>query len=252
MPKPVLGLQLFTVREQLADDFDQTLAQVADMGYEAVELTGTGPHTPEELRDLLEELNLEPAGMHVGLDGLESDLGASIETAKTLGMNNLICPYLPDDRRQTKEDWLEVAQTLDAVGQQCREAGLQLSYHNHSFEFVQYDGTYALDLLLQNCSPDNVLSELDTYWVKHGGADPVDYLEKYAGRIAILHVKDMAGDEEQSFAEVGSGILDWPAIDAAARAAGVQYYCVEQDTCPGDPMDSARQSAEYVKMLLGG
>jgi sugar phosphate isomerase/epimerase len=250
MSQPVLGLQLFTVREQLAEDFDGTLQQVADMGYEAVELTGTGPHTPAELRKVLDEVGLEPAGMHCGLDKLESDPNAAIETAKALGMNNLVCPYLPDDRRESREDWLDVARSLDEIGQRCREAGLQLSYHNHSFEFVQFDGAYALDMMLENCGAENVHSELDTYWVKHGGADPVDYINKYAGRIDILHLKDMADDEEQSFAEVGSGILNWPAIDGAARAAGIRYYCVEQDRCEGNPMDSARTSAEFVRGLL--
>lgn len=251
MSQPVLGLQLFTVREQLAEDFDGTLRQVAEMGYEAVELTGTGPHTPAELRSVLDGMGLEPAGMHCGLDQLEGDLDGAIEMAQTLGMDNLVCPYLPDDRRESREDWLGVARSLDAIGQRCREAGLQLSYHNHSFEFVQFDGVYALDMMLENCAAENVYSELDTYWVKHGGADPVDYIHKYAGRIAILHLKDMADDEEQSFAEVGSGILDWPAIDEAARAAGVEYYCVEQDRCEGDPMDSALKSAEFVRELLG-
>lgn len=251
MSEPVLGLQLFTVREQLAEDFDGTLQKVRGMGYEAVELTGTGPYNAHELRSVLDDLGLEPAGMHVGLDSLENDLAAAVETARVLGMKNLICPYLPDERRESRQDWLDVASSLDEIGARCREEGLKLSYHNHSFEFVQYDGQYALDLMLQNCAPENVCSELDTYWVKHGGEDPVAYLKKYAGRVEILHLKDMADDEEQSFAEVGAGILDWPAIDEAARAAGVQYYCVEQDVCPGNPLESARLSAEYMTDLLG-
>jgi sugar phosphate isomerase/epimerase len=222
------------------------------MGYEGVELTGTGPYQPAELKELLDDLGLEPAGIHMPLTELEDNLEECIEVACGVETTNIVCPFLPEERRQSREDWLELASILDDVGAQCRGEGLRLSYHNHSFEFVQFDGEYALDLMLRNCRADNVYSELDTYWVKHGGAEPVDYINKYAGRISILHLKDMADDEEQSFAEVGSGILDWPAIDAAARAAGVQYYCVEQDRCAGDPMDSARQSAEFVRELLEG
>jgi sugar phosphate isomerase/epimerase len=164
---------------------------------------------------------------------------------------NLVCPSLPQERRQTREDWLAMAQLLDEIGGACRAQGMQLSYHNHSFEFVQFDETFALDLLLQNTSPENVLSELDTYWVQHGGADPVAYLQRYAGRISILHLKDMADDADRSFAEVGRGILDWSAVHDAALAAGVEWYCVEQDTCPGDSLDSARVSARFVAELLG-
>ncbi len=111
---------------------------------------------------------------------------------------------------------------------------------------------YALDLLYENTSPESLYAELDTYWVQHGGADPTEYIRKLSGRISILHVKDMADDEERSFAPVGSGILDWPAIHAASQEAGVDYYCVEQDRCQGDSLDCARQSRKFLSGLLGG
>ena len=251
MARPVLTLQLFTVRDVLGDDFDATLEKVKEMGYEGVELTGTGPHQPAELKELLGDLGLEPAGIHMPLTELEDNLEECIEVARGVETTNIVCPFLPEERRQSRDDWLELASILDDVGARCREEGLRLSYHNHSFEFVEFDGTYALDLLLGACSEENVASELDTYWVKHGGADPVSYIDKYAGRIEILHAKDMAPGEEQAFTEIGNGILDWEAILEAAERADVDYVCVEQDTCPGDPLESAAASAEYLRSEFG-
>ncbi len=251
MAMPVLGLQVYTVRQSLSADFVGTLRRVKEIGYDAVELCGTGPYGGAEVREICDDLGLRVAGMHIGLDALERDLPGCIELAHELGMGNLVCPYLPEDRRRAREDWLRVARDLDSMGRQCRKAGLRLSYHNHSFEFVRFGDRYALDLLFEGSSPQNLLSELDTYWVKHGGADPVEYVRKYAGRIKILHCKDMAPDRDRSFTEVGSGVLDWRAIHEAALEAGVEWYCVEQDVCAGDPMESARISAKFMRSELG-
>jgi len=250
MEKPVLALQLYTVRQSLAEDFAGTLRRVRQVGYDAVELTGTGPFGGRELGELLDELGLRVAGMHVGIETLRGDLTQAIELARVLQTQNIVCPFLPEELRRTRDDWVAAAHMLDEIGRRCREEGLRLSYHNHSFEFVRFDGQAALDLLFENCSAENVWSELDTYWVKHGGEDPVAYIERYAGRINILHCKDMAADAERSFTEVGRGILDWQAIDEAARRAGVEWYCVEQDVCPADPFESARISAEFMRREL--
>lgn len=251
MATPVLGLQLYTVREPMAQDFVGVLEQVSRMGYDAVEFAGTGDMAPAELRRTLDGLGLQVAGLHQAITALEGDLAPLVQLARELGTNNLVCSFMPEERRRDAAGWLAAAATLDGIGRQCCSEGVQLSYHNHSFEFQTFAGKYGLDLLFENCSAENVLSELDTYWVKHGGADPVAYINKLAGRISILHVKDMddSGDEP-TFTEVGNGILDWPAIHQAAMAAGVEWYCVEQDRCAGDPIDSARASAEFMKKLL--
>jgi len=246
-----LALQLYTVRDHLAKDYVRTLRKVKEIGYDFVELAGAPPFETPQTKAHLEDIGLSPAGIHIGLNELESRLDHWIEYCKTLGMENLVCPYLPADRRETREDWLAVAGLLDEMGARCRDQGIRLSYHNHSFEFVKFDGQYALDMLLQTASAENVCAEIDTYWIQHGGADPVDYVRKYAGRIPILHIKDMADDEKRSFAEIGNGILDWPAIHQAALEAGVQYYAVEQDVCPGDSLDSARMSCEFTTKLIG-
>ena len=252
MSDPAIALQLYTVRDVLKEDYVGGLKQVKGIGYDAVELAGGMPYDGPRAKEILDDIGLRAVAMHVDLRELEGNLQKWIDFSSALGTHDLICPYLPEERRKTREDWLALASLLDRIGAACREQGKRLSYHNHSFEFVDLDGQYALDLLYERTSAHNLYAELDTYWVKHGGEDPVAYVRKYAGRIPILHVKDMAGDEGRSFAEVGSGILDWPAIHRASLQAGVEWYCVEQDVCQRPSMESARLSLQYIAQLVGG
>lgn len=251
MSKPVLGLQLYTVRSALNEDYVGTLKEVREAGYDAVEMAGAAPMSGRELKGILDDLGLRVAGMHVALDPMLAAFDDTVQLANELSTMNLVVPFLPEDRRKSRDDWLKTASLLDETGARCRAAGLQLSYHNHSFEFVKLGDQYALDLLFGNTSPQNVKCELDTYWIRHGGEDPVAYINRYAGRIVILHVKDMAGNEARSFTEIGQGILDWHAIHEAATAAGAEWYCVEQDICPGAPIESARISAKFIREQLG-
>ena len=129
--------------------------------------------------------------------------------------------------------------------------GFVILYHNHAFEFEdKVDGQYGLDYLFDTIPETDIQAELDTYWVQVGGEDPVAYINKYAGRLPRLHIKDRApapADEECPFAEVGHGILDWDGIFAAAPAADVEWYVVEQDRCARSPLESARMSLEYLR-----
>jgi sugar phosphate isomerase/epimerase len=249
MSKIPVGIQLYTLREECAKDFKGTVRAVADMGYLGVELAGDGGLSTKEMKMLLEENNLEVAGSHSGLDDLQINLDEIADYNLKIGNSRVICPYLP----QVFQDkgvagYREAGKILDEIGSKLRDKGLSLSYHNHSFEFSgKEDGQFFLDVLLGVASPANLLSELDTYWVQHGGENPVDYLTRYSGRIDLLHIKDMASDENRSFAEIGSGILDWDAIFPAAEKAGVKWYLVEQDLCAGPPIESARKSLEYLK-----
>ncbi len=245
-----VALQLYTVRNALAEDYVGTLRKVKDIGYDLVQLTGHLPYDGPEMKRILEDIGLGAVGIHVDGRQLQENLDHWIEYARAVGTIDLVWPYIAEDLRGTREDWLKMAATMDDIGARCREQGARFSYHNHSFEFERFDGVYALDLLYQNTSPENLYAEIDTYWVQHGGEDPVDYIRRYADRIAILHLKDMADDEARSFAEVGNGILDWDAIHAASVEAGVEFYCVEQDQCAGDPMDSARMSREFLSQLM--
>ncbi len=247
MTKIPVALQLYTVRDDIRKDWERTLRDIARIGYAGVEFAGYADRTASDLKSLLADLNLRPAGGHVPIGQLESDLDRVIDFALELGNPYVVCPWIPQERRKKKSDWLAIAQLFNSVGEKCRQNGLTFCYHNHSFEFEKFDDACALDLLFGATNPELVKAELDTYWIQHGGADPAEYLRCYSGRCPLLHLKDMADDEKRSFAEVGRGILDWKTIFEAADAGGVEWYIVEQDTCPGPPIESAHASFENLR-----
>lgn len=244
-----IALQLYTVRDELAADHSGTLRAVAEMGYRAVELTGPGPEGAERLREELDRLGLTPTGMHVPLDRLERELPDAIADARALGIRYVVCPWLPPDRRGNAAGYRSLAGTLSQVGHRCRAAGLQLCYHNHDFEFQEFDGRTGLEILFDSVDGDLVRSELDVYWAAYAGHDPVEWLRRLGGRVPLVHLKDMTSGEPRTFAEVGHGALDFPAILQECDRSGADWLIVEQDRCAGPPLESARLSLEYLRSL---
>jgi sugar phosphate isomerase/epimerase len=243
-----VALQLYTVRDVTADDFAGTVKQVADMGYAGVEVAGdTGGMSPAELKAFLGDLGLALAGSHIGLDLLEGDLQKVIDDNLALGNPWIVCPWMPEDRRADGAGWRKAAETLTEIGAKVKAAGLQLCYHNHSFEFETFDGKTGFDIFYGAADPELVKAEIDTYWVQHGGGDPAATIRAFAGRCPLIHLKDMTDDPEPTFTEVGNGILDFQAIFAASAEAGAEWYIVEQDRCNGPSIESARTSLESLK-----
>lgn len=249
MPNIPVGLQMYTLRDLAAQDFVGTFKKVAALGYAGVELAGTGGMTAPELKALLDDLGLKVAGNHVGIEALEADLSAVIDFNLAIGNPNVVIPYLGEDRRKDGTGWKTMAAACNSFGQKLADAGLTLAYHNHSFEFQKFDGVYGLDLLYGNSDPAFLKAEVDTFWVQHGGEDPAAYINKLAGRVAIIHLKDMAPGEERTFAEVGEGILDFPAIAEASKAAGASWYIVEQDVCQRPPLESVEISLNNLRKM---
>jgi len=244
-----IAVQLYTVRDLLAKDFIGTLKKVRRVGYAYVELAGYGPYKAGDLKKILDDTGLVPASTHCPVDLLENDVGRALDEAAVLGVKYVVCPYLPEERRRDEQGWRRCAALLNWAGQAARDRGFQLCYHNHSFEFVRLGGRYALDLLFDETDPSLVQAELDTYWVKHGHEEPVDYINRLKGRCPILHLKDMADDDRRSFAAVGEGVLDFGSILAAGQAAGAAWGIVEQDICPGNPIDSIARSLENLRRM---
>ena len=239
--------QLYTVRDHLDKDPAGTLKRVKEIGYDYVELAGMAGMTAAECKQALDDIGLTPVSSHFGREALEDDLGGTIETCKTLGIDFAVLPHASAD---DKDGWIAIAKMLDGAGAKLREAGIRLCYHNHAHEFKQFDGQYAFDLLYEIARPENLALQLDTFWVQYGKADPVEKIKQYAGRCPLLHMKDMAPEGEQPiFAEMGKGIMDWPPILDAAKAAGVEWYIVEQDDWAGDSIESAAISAEFMAQL---
>lgn len=248
MSAPQVAVQLYTVRDLLAKDFVGTLKQVAHIGYQAVELAGTGNLSAVELKKTLADLNLKTAGAHVGIEQLEGDFDKTVAYYKEAGVSTIIIPWWPEERRKTREDWLANAAIIDKIGAKLTPLGFSLLYHNHDFEFKTFDGAYALDLLLDNAH--SVGAELDTFWVTFAGENAAAYITKRAGRVQNIHVKDMQAGPEKKFSPVGQGIIDWKPIFAAARAAGVKWFVAEQDNCYDlPPLESIRISFENLKKM---
>lgn len=247
MSKVPVAVQLYTLRNEAAKDFIGTLRQVAEIGYAGVEFAGYGGLVARDLRRVLDDLGLQSAGSHVGFEALQKDLQKQVDICLELGSRFIACPSIPQAYHKDAAGFRQAGAILDQIGQRCRAAGLGFCYHNHAFEFQKFDGQFGFDILYGASRPENVQAELDVYWVKKGGADPTEYLRRYAGRAPLIHLKDMAADEKGSFAEVGEGILDFSSLFAAAEAGGVAWYIVEQDQCARPPLESVRISFENLR-----
>ncbi len=247
MTQRSIAVQMYTVRQAAAQDFRGALRQVTQLGYTAVELTATLDLTVAELSQTLSDLGLKCVSFHVPLKELRQNLSGEIERSLGVGAGFIVCPWIPPEQRGGEISYRTLGAELNRMGEVCRANGLQLCYHHHDFELVQFNGKFALDILLEESDPTNVQLEADTYWLKFGGVEPASYLRRWPGRVPLLHLKDMTATQPTTFAEVGAGILDWPPIFAAAEAIGTQWYIVEQDTCPGDPFESLRMSLEKLR-----
>jgi sugar phosphate isomerase/epimerase len=244
-----VGIQLYTLRAELARDLEGTIRRVAALGYAEVELAGLYERSPADLRALLDGAGLVAPSGHFPLPSLgPAELPRTIEACVALGHRWLVCPFLPANER-TLDHYRRHAEHFDRVGEACRAAGLRFAYHNHDFELRAEGGEVPLELLLRSTSPQLVDFELDLYWVTKGGGDPLDTIARHPGRFALWHVKDMDATEQRSFAEVGTGVIDFPAIFARSEQAGAKHYYVEQDVVRGEIWGVVERSRTYVASL---
>lgn len=242
--EPGIALQLYTVREAFAQDPEGTAQRLGQIGYEAIEVAGTGDIGASDLRTMFDRAALQSMGTHVGLQAVEDDLQGQIERNRALGAEYITTAFLTPDERNDPEG---LGRRMNEIGRQVREAGLTFSHHNHAFEFDDVNGTPFLDRLLAATDPENVSLELDVFWVIKAGADPYEYFRRYAGRIPLVHVKDMT--EEGTFADVGEGVLDIPALCQAATEAGARWLIVENDQPGPQPMEAVATSLANLRQM---
>ncbi len=244
-----IALQLYTVREDSARDFAGTLRKVAGVGYKAVELAGMHKLSAAELKKILDDLGLKVVSSHIPLTDLEQNLSRVFDENHALDNRFFVVPSLPEDRRKTAQDWIKIAQTLNEIGTKCQAAGFQLCYHNHSFEFQTIDGLPAFDLLYSLTDPKLLQAEIDIYWVRFAGSDPAALIRRYAGRVPLLHIKDMTRTTPPNYAEIGEGLIDFKPIFEAGQAVGTQWYVVEQDKCERPPLESIQISWRHLQQM---
>lgn len=245
IPADGIGMHLYTMRAALAEDYPGTLRRLAGIGYRTVGVSGRFGHTAAEIRSFADDAGLRIVLEHVGYDRLTSDWEGALADVRTLGGEWVVVPSLPVELR-TPDGFRQAAAAFTKAGQLARQAGLKLLFHNHGHDFAEVDGQVLFDILLDEVEPDLLGFELDLYWVVDGGKDPAAYFRDHPGRFPALHVKDRAADG--SFADVGSGRLDFPAIFAAAGQGGVRQWLVEHDA-PADQWESARRSYAALAAL---
>jgi sugar phosphate isomerase/epimerase len=241
MPAPKLSVQLYTVREALAEDFDGTLATIAGFGFDTVEPFGVD-NFADQLREGLPRHGLSAPTAHVGL--LRGDADAILDLAAELGIATVIDPAVTAERWQSIADIAATAEQLNAAAKKAAERGLKVGYHNHWWELeTDFGGKHGLEVLADNLSPEVVL-ELDTYWAYVGGADVPALLKRLGDRVVALHIKDGDGtrDNKKQVA-VGAGVIPvWDFIAAAPDALRV----VELDDSEGDRVEAIRASRDYL------
>lgn len=244
--KPPIALQLYTLRS-LTLSVPDLLDAVAAAGYSGVELAGTYGLPAENLRALLDARGLRAVSAHVSLEALESDLPGVVRYQKAVGNDVLIVPWLPPAQRgQTAASWQEMGQRVGHLSRRAAMAGMRTMYHNHDFEMVVIDGRPAIDWLMEGAAPEPVGFEMDVAWVVVGGQSVPELLQRYAGRVQRIHLKDVGDNPaEKGLADVGSGRIDWSTVLPAAKAAGVEWYVVEHDF-PTDPLASIRHSYNFL------
>ncbi|HUB62054.1 MAG TPA: sugar phosphate isomerase/epimerase [Puia sp.] len=267
--RPLIGLQLWTVRNQLAKDPDGTLGKVAAIGYNSVELMGYGNGkfwglTPAQLAAILKKYQLVTPSGHYGmtnylLKGDMNDLHDNIAVAASMGHRYIVIPFLTDNMRTSLDDYKKLAQKFNVAATEAKKSGLKLAYHNHDFEFKDWGGgRTGYNILLKETDPSLVFFEMDIYWAVRAGQDPIQLINNNPGRIRMWHLKDMSQKEppsysvggQQYFAPVGSGIINFKAIFRYKQKSGMKYFFVEQDETSEPVFDAITKSYNYVKTNL--
>lgn len=255
-----VGVQLYTVRDLMKDDFDGTIAKVAAIGYKEVEFAGYFGRTGKQVRAVCDKNGLSAVSTHVQYDELDDKFPGVIETSKEIGLKYIICPWIPEELRKSPDIWKQAAEKFNRCGEASKKAGMEFGYHNHWFEFLPTDGKLPYDELLKQCDAKLVKMEMDLCWITAAGADPLKYFNEYPGRFPLVHVKDLktipkvtSGGSQNygdtvDLTEVGSGVVDWKKIFAQSDKAGIKHYIVEHDH-PKAPLESIKGSYEYLSKV---
>jgi len=249
MKKEMIACQCYSLRSLFNDaaEADATLKAVKEIGYDAVQLSGVWQIPVETLAEICKKYDLKICATHISYDEIVNKTDEVIANHKLMD-----CPYvglggMPKEARESAENCRKFIEEMNVAGRKLKEAGLTLVYHNHSFEYdIKFGDVSIMDILYEDAK--DFQFELDTCWVYNGKADPAEWIRKVGKRMEIIHYKDIRYDAEGNYilSEIGNGVLEWDGIIEACRETGIRWYIVEQDTCPGHPLDSMKQSYDYL------
>ncbi len=245
-----LGLQLFTIRDTMnnAENIRESFKKMKALGYSVAQTAGCAiPY--EDFGRIAAEEGIEICGTHDDFGKMLNAPEQAMADHRALGTTNMGIGGFGAESVEAVERFIEQANT---IANNVYPHGFKFTYHNHSHEFRRLaNGRTAMDMLVEGLDPEKTSFVLDTYWVQHGGGDVRHWIEKLAGRIDILHLKEMGRNDNGPFiTEIGNGNIWWEGVLETAEKAGVKYYVVEQDIWPGDPFDSIAQSAAYMKKFM--
>jgi sugar phosphate isomerase/epimerase len=252
----MIGLQLYTVRDLLEKDFEGTIEKVAAIGYTNLEFAGYYNRTPEQVRALLDRLNLVSTSSHIGAQLMRADAALQIRTAKTIGQEYITIPSYNFARDGGIDSWKKGAAEFTQWGTMCKAAGIKLAYHNHNMEFgAVTGGPTGYDVLMRETDPSLVDFEMDLYWTVFADRDPLALFAQYPGRFAMWHVKDLLlTNGNKGMAPVGRGTLNFREYFAHRSQAGMKHFFVEHDTAaqyPGGSLASIQASYDSLKQIVG-
>jgi sugar phosphate isomerase/epimerase len=243
---PRVGLELYTVRGLMAKDLPSTIGQAAKIGYKEVEFAGYFNHPASEIRDILRLNGLTSPATHLAITAVQNEAESTFADAHTIGHEWIVVPSLPSGAKTTADDWKRIAAQFNKAGADCKAAGLKFGFHNHNTEFRKLaTGEVPFDILVRETDPALVDFEMDLYWIRNGGGDPLDYFARFPGRFTIVHVKDAAPDGKM--ADAGAGTIDFKTIFARGRPM-IRHFFVEHDN-PPDPIASITASYDYLANL---
>ena len=265
-PLGPIGMQLYSVKDVIENDLKGTLQQLADFGYQEVETyPGQKGHyfgmEPKEFATMISDMGMTLVSGHVS-SGARSEKAVSWRQAKLLsrfeelvekaaetGQSYLTCSWMDESLRTSPDELKRTAELFNSCGETCKQAGLQLAYHNHAFEFEKVGDTLLYDFMLEHTDPELVQWELDMYWVVAGGQDPAAYLTRYPNRFPLGHVKDMDKQDTTKNAVVGQGSIDYTTILKVAEENGMKHFLVEQETFTQPPGEAMGKNYQYLSQV---
>lgn len=255
--QPEIGLQLYSLRHEFEKDVPGTLAKIREMGFREVEGGGTYGYSMEEFKAMLEENGLSVVSVGAGYDQLVDNPQEVVENAKAFGARFAMCAWIPHPGDTfTIEHIKQAAEVFNRAGKVLQENGISFNYHVHGYEFRPYEDGTLFDYLVANTDPQYVNFQIDVFWAKQGGADPVALMKKYPRRITMLHLKDRKHGTPDSIdgtapdetnVVLGTGDVDIAAVMETAAAIGVRHYFIEDES--PDALTQIPQSLEYLRNL---
>lgn len=255
--QPTIGLELYSLRNQFPKDIPGTLEKVKQMGFKEVELAGTYGMSNTAFKKILDEKNLKVVSVGADFDQLTNNPLAAVEYAKAFGAKYVVCFWIPHKNNEfTIDDTKKAVAVFNSAGKVLRENGLSLCYHPHGYEFRPYEQTTLFDYLVKNLNPKWANFEMDVFWIKHPGQEPVSLLKKYPKRFLLMHLKDRRhgtpGNQNgqadvESNVVLGSGDVGIEAIMRQAKKSGVKHFFIEDESSRSE--EQIPKSLQFLRSI---